>query len=451
MMVSSPVGNDPIPRDVFNELKKEFEYMKAAIDSDHFRGQRWRGMTTTTATPIHIGVNGYSAISKADMVYSTTGEHLEFRQNATAPIIPIRAALEATADLDTIEKLTSAIVDNYGAAEMEKSAAVSDKLLAFVGQEAGTEFSDKLGNLILVAKGLDPAEAEKQRTWWRRLLNFFGVQTETAAAQFKMVDAQITTLAGELKNHSDRQRGRHTDLEKLFDENRKAYEEIGALVNKGRTYLQRQKDVPVAEVVTGMEAQDIADRKALAQRLDKRLTDLDVAMTLMLQTAPEIRIMQANANALVDKFTTLTKLTIPALKKQFALHVLQVEQKGSAVIADAVDDATNDAFKKNATALHDNTVQVAKSGQRQIMEVATVEFVQKELLRTIDDVRQINADASAARAGVAAKLTTIRHDLITSTAGQHIQALEYQRDFSPVLIEQKKYANDINTNQRKTP
>lgn len=329
--------------------------------------------------------------------------------------------LAASADLDAATELTSDMVDGYGAAEMQRSAALSDKLLSLIGQDNGGEFSEKLNDLVLVAKGLDPTEAAKQRGLWRKFLNWIGVKTETAQSQYKMLDAQISTLAGELGVHSKRQDGRKRDLESLYQENSDSYGEIEKLVLKGRAFLAKPISAPLAEVKSGMEAQKLADDQSLRHRLDKRITDLDVAMTLMLQTAPEIRIMQANAQALIDKFTTLVNLTIPAWKKQFALHVLQLEQKRSATVADAVDDATNDAFVKNASMLHDNTMQVAASGQRQIMDMATVEHVQGEILRTVADVRQLNADASASRAQIAGKLEHIRDDLVKSVAGQHVQ------------------------------
>lgn len=338
---------------------------------------------------------------------------------AGTSVMPLQPP-KASTDLDAVTELLPEMVDDYGAAEMRRSAVLSDKLLALIGQDTAGEFSDKLNNLVLIAKGLDPAEAEKQRHWWRRFLNFLGVKAETVAAHYRMLDTQISTLAGELKVHSDRQLGRKRDLEALYGENEGSYEEIESLVKRGRGFLARVKEAPMAEVKSGMEAQRIADRQALAQRLNKRVTDLDVAMTLMLQTAPEIRIMQANAQALIDKFTTLVNLTIPAWKKQFALHVLQLEQKRSATVADAVDDATNDAFKKNADMLHDNTLQVAASGQRQIMDLSTIEHVQGEILRTVNDVRQLNAAASASRAEIAGKLTHIRDDLVASVAGQHV-------------------------------
>ncbi len=37
---------------------------------------------------------------------------------------------------------------------MQRSAQLSDKLLSLVGQDTGGEFSEKLGNLVLIAKGL---------------------------------------------------------------------------------------------------------------------------------------------------------------------------------------------------------------------------------------------------------------------------------------------------------
>jgi len=339
-----------------------------------------------------------------------TTQEIGMLKGTPNPAVQIKAP--ASADLSQVTELTSAIVENYGVDAMERSAKMSDKLLAMSGAETGGAFSDKMLELTALAKGLDPQEAVKRRSWWFKMLKRMGLAKSKIDTQFKALDVQITTLSGELQRHSDRQRDRANDLEALFDENTRAYQEIEKLVIAGRAFLKRPRS-PITEAVGPMDAQKHVDQYALEQRLDKRLNDLDIAMTLMVQTAPEIRIMQANGRALVDKFTTLTKLTIPAWKKQFALHVMQLEQKKTASVSDAAEDATDDAIRQNADMLRETTSQIAAAGQRPMVRIGTIEHVQQQLLATVDDVRQITAEAARERVGLTKRLVVIRDDLVT--------------------------------------
>lgn len=362
----------------------------------------------------------------------TQGQNMAYEGPPSRSTTPLKVVeSQATADLAAIDKLTPAIVDHYGVDAMDKSAMLSNKLLALVGAGNDDEFSGKLSELVMLAKGLDPAESKEKRSILRRILNLFGIAKEQAAEHYRKLDVQVSTLADELGGHSARQSQRIETLESLFGENTTSYNEVKQLVLKGREFLAKPR-AKIAEVADGMEAQALADQEAMAERLDKRIADLDVAMTLMLQTAPEIRIMQANARALVDKFTTLTKITIPAWKKQFALHILQSEQKRSALVADAVDDATNDAFSKNADLLRANTGQIAKAGQRLLLDTSTVQHVQDQIVATIADVRQIAQESHKMRLEAVEQLADMREKLKTEATG--VRAIEDQNTAVPFRI-----------------
>ena len=79
----------------------------------------------------------------------------------------------------------------------------------------------------------------------------------------------------------------------------------------------------------------------------------------------------------------------------------------------AIDDATNAALRKNADLLRQNTTEIARANQRALVEMETLEHVQKQLLGAFEDVQKINEEAAAARAQTDAKLGALRDELIT--------------------------------------
>jgi len=162
-----------------------------------------------------------------------------------------------------------------------------------------------------------------------------------------------------------------------------------------------------------MAAHAIAERRQSAVRLEKRIDDLKRAQMIAMQTAPEIRLLQNNSRMLIAKFQDIVAVTIPAWKKQFSLHILMEEQAKSAALVTAIDDATNAALRKNADLLRQNTTEIARANQRALVEMETLEHVQKQLLGAFEDVQKINEEAAAARAQTDAKLGALRDELIT--------------------------------------
>ncbi len=314
--------------------------------------------------------------------------------------------------------LTSAFVEAYGTTEMETAAKGSDAILNSTSGDDSDEFVKKLGDLVLAAKGFDPKSMAKAGGFFGGLKGMFGNAKERFVSQFRTLDGQITTLTGALDIHANKQRQRIVALDGLFDENIVAYKALQILVTDGRTTIEATRkslDAQLAQNPTdALTVQYLNDQSNLLARFEKRVADLDIAMTLAMQTAPEIRLIEANAGNLIDKFQSLKTITIPAWKKQFALYVIQLEQKKSAEIANTIDDATNESIRKNADMLRTNAGTITKAAERAVVDIETVEHVNVQLIGTIEDIKKIHADAALARQAATAKLDGLRKNLVAS-------------------------------------
>jgi len=83
--------------------------------------------------------------------------------------------------------------------------------------------------------------------------------------------------------------------------------------------------------------------------------------------------------------------------------------------------------------LHQNAVQTAKSNQRLVIDVDTLQNVHKQLLATVDDVRRIQREGAKLRSEAEAKIAAMRKQLtgqLSDTAAKSLtQTLE--NDASP--------------------
>ena len=76
-----------------------------------------------------------------------------------------------------------------------------------------------------------------------------------------------------------------------------------------------------------------------------------------------------------------------------------------------VTDVTNELLTKNAQALHQGSVSVAREAERGIVDLETLKKTNQELIATLDEVRQIQDDGRARRAQAEEELGRIEGEL----------------------------------------
>ena len=62
-----------------------------------------------------------------------------------------------------------------------------------------------------------------------------------------------------------------------------------------------------------------------------------------------------------------------------------------------VDDATNHFLRQNADATRENAVATAEANQRAVVDIETLEHVQKQLIATVGDVIKANEEGRKRR------------------------------------------------------
>lgn len=323
------------------------------------------------------------------------------------------APLPATFDAPLRVVVSESDLAALGEKSTRRVAAISEQLLGMVRGSSGDQFGVSLAQLVATAQQLDP-KLLFDKSLLGKLKGLFVSAREQVKAQFRSVSGQLDALVGELDRSARTYEQRIRELDDMYAANGQEYAALGEAVEQGNALLAALHDelARTPETSDPMVAQEIADRRQLAARLEKRIDDLKRAQMIAMQTAPEIRLLQNNSRMLISKFQDIVAVTIPAWKKQFSLHILMEEQAKSAELVTAIDDATNAALRRNADLLRQNTGNIARANQRALVDMDTLEHVQKQLLGAFEDVQKINQEASAARAQTDAKLGALRDELI---------------------------------------
>ena len=68
-----------------------------------------------------------------------------------------------------------------------------------------------------------------------------------------------------------------------------------------------------------------------------------------------------------------------------------ISSKEASIAEVAVDKMTNELLKKNAEALKQGTIETAEASERSIVEIETLQYTNKSLIETLDEVLRIQA------------------------------------------------------------
>ena len=87
------------------------------------------------------------------------------------------------------------------------------------------------------------------------------------------------------------------------------------------------------------------------------------------------------------------------------------EQQNSVQLAKHIDDATNELLRRNAELLHQNSIDTAKANQRSVIDIETLEHVQNTLIKTVNDVIQIQKEGMQKRDEATVRLRALQDNL----------------------------------------
>ena len=324
------------------------------------------------------------------------------------------AVLQAAAELDEIDQHR---VAEYGKNIATQTASYTDELLSLVNHKDLDETGQKLNQVVQVAQQLNTASLlhpKKRSGFLGGLLNKVKTAKQSFEQNFQDTKAQIDQLVQEVDTSQNGLQQRVATLEHMFSGVQQEYKQLGVYIAAGQLKQQQlQQDIALLATAPSdsQTTQQLYDLNHVANNLEKRISDLQILQQSAMQTLPMIRIIQSNNLMLVDKFYAIKNITLPAWKNQISLAISLNEQKNSVQLANAIDDATNALLRRNAELLHQNSVDTARANQRSVIDIDTLEHVQTTLIKTVNDVIEIQKQGLEKRAQASTRLRQLQQDL----------------------------------------
>ncbi len=317
---------------------------------------------------------------------------------------------------EKIDVLNTEQVMNYGSNAQKNISEFSEAALSSVRTKDLGEVGGMLGDLVVELQGLNFDPEEK-----KGFLGLFKKTSQNIAslkAQYDKAEVNVDKIVESLEKHEVVLMKDISMMDKMYERNLEYMKELTMYIIAGKLKIEqlRNEELPkyqqkAQESGLPEDAQAANDFANMIGRFEKKIHDLELTRTISIQMSPQIRMIQNNDSLMAEKIRSSIVNTIPLWKSQMVLALSLYHSDQAMKAQREVTDVTNQLLTKNAQALHQGSVAIAKETERGIVDIETLKKTNQELISTLDEVRQIQDDGRAKRIQAEEELGRIEGEL----------------------------------------
>ena len=317
---------------------------------------------------------------------------------------------------EKIDVLNTEQVMHYGSNAQKNISEFSGAALGTVRTKDLGQVGDMLGDLVVELKGLNFEPEQK-----KGLMGLFKKSTQSIAelkASYDKAEVNVDKIVESLEKHEITLMKDISMMDKMYEKNQEYLKELTMYILAGKLKIEqlRNEELPKYQAKareTGLpeDAQAANDFSNMIGRFEKKIHDLELTRTISIQMSPQIRMIQNNDSLMAEKIRSSIMNTIPLWKSQMVLALSQYHSDQAMKAQREVTDVTNALLMKNAEALHQGSVNIAKEAERGIVDIETLKKTNLELIQTLDEVRQIQDEGRAKRQQAEQELAQIEGEL----------------------------------------
>ena len=321
-----------------------------------------------------------------------------------------QAAVKAFAE--KIDVLNTEQVMNYGSNAQKNISEFSEAALNSVRTKDLGEVGGMLGDLVVELQGLNFDPEEK-----KGFLGLFKKATQNIAslkAQYDKAEVNVDKIVESLEKHEVVLMKDISMMDKMYERNLEYMKELTMYIIAGKLKIEQLRNEELPKYQQKAQESGLPEDAQAANmigRFEKKIHDLELTRTISIQMSPQIRMIQNNDSLMAEKIRSSIVNTIPLWKSQMVLALSLYHSDQAMKAQREVTDVTNQLLTKNAQALHQGSVAIAKETERGIVDIETLKKTNQELISTLDEVRQIQDDGRAKRMQAEEELGRIEGEL----------------------------------------
>lgn len=324
---------------------------------------------------------------------------------------------------NSIDEANPGSIVNFGAELQKTLTNQSDSFLGNVRRSNSGEVGGLINDLLVELNYVDVEElnGNKVKSFLSKLpfMKKVMTQVENLFAKYDKIINNIEQIsykvnAGIITSTKD-----NAVLQTIFESNVNSIKQIEDLVIAGNIRMERAA-VELAQMEASpanFQDYQIADKRDFIARLDRRMADLKVVRVIMMQSLPQIRLVQNNNVSIAEKAQTILTTTLPVWKNQLSLAVAMYRQQQNIEIQQKVSSTTEEILRKNAERLGQNSINVARANEQTIVSVETLRETTSMLINTLNEVKQIQKQGADNRRKLDQDLQTLEHELKANVRG----------------------------------
>ncbi|WP_210151268.1 toxic anion resistance protein [Chryseobacterium scophthalmum] len=332
-----------------------------------------------------------------------------------------RAKYEMVAN--AIDETNPGSIVNFGSELQKTLANQSDSFLGNVRRSNSGEVGELINNLLIELNYVDVDEINNggvkgflsKIPFMKKMLT----QVDNLFAKYDKITSNIDQISHKVNAGIITSTKDNAVLQTIFDSNVNSIKAIEDLVIAGNLRMEKAA-LELADMETNVQNfadYQIADKRDFINRLDRRLADLKVVRLIMMQSLPQIRLVQNNNVSIAEKAQTILTTTLPVWKNQLSLAVAMHRQQQNIEIQQKVSQTTEDILRKNAERLGQNSRNVARANEQIIVSAETLKETTAMLINTLNEVKQIQKQGTESRRKLDQDLQTLEHELKANIRG----------------------------------
>jgi uncharacterized protein YaaN involved in tellurite resistance len=209
-----------------------------------------------------------------------------------------------------------------------------------------------------------------------------------------------------------------TMLDSMYEKNQEYLKNLDYYIAAGLLKLKELKETVLPQLKAQadknndpLDTQKLQDFSQCLNRFEKKIHDLKLSRMITIQTAPQIRLIQNNNQALVEKIQSSILNTIPLWKNQIVIAISLFRQKKSLKLQQEISKTTNELLTQNSELLKQSSLDIAKENEKGIVELETLKKVNQDLITTIEETLKIQQEGKTRRQQVETELVKMEDEL----------------------------------------
>ena len=362
--------------------------------------------------------NAAAAVAAAVKEAETAAENVQEVKLPKVDISSLSPA-EQAAVIDFSQKidiLNTEQVMHYGSNAQANISEFSGAALNTIRTKDLGQVGDMLSDLVVELQGLNFDVEEKKGFFG--LFRKAGQSVAELKAQFDSAEVNVDKIVESLEKHEIILMKDITLMDAMYDKNQEYMKELTMYILAGKLKIEQLRNEELPKYLekarlSGLpeDAQAANDFANMIGRFEKKIHDLELTRTISVQMAPQIRMIQNNDSLMAEKIRSSIMNTIPLWKSQMVLALSLYHSDQAMKAQREVTDVTNQLLMKNAEALHQGSVTIARESERGIVDMETLKQTNLELIATLDEVKQIQDQGRSARAQAENELRQIEDEL----------------------------------------